>query len=317
MNSIKNNKQMTRTKWAAFITAAAVIMLAIHLVSAASPQKAFATGEEAVSVFIKALKAEDSKELLAILGDEADDLLHSGDPVMDRLRSEIFIKAFDTKHRLEAEGDKLILIIGENEWPFPIPLIKQEQQWIFDTAAGMNEIINRRIGMNEISTIQTLLAIGDAQREYAEKDRDNDGLIEYAQKFRSDAGKKNGLYWETKGDDQISPLGELVARAIKGGYGRTDDSDEPQPYFGYYYRMLTGQDKSAAGGAVDYMVKDNMLGGFAVIAWPAEYGNSGVMTFIVNHDQVVFQKDLGEDTEKEVDKIKLFDPNESWTKAQQ
>jgi hypothetical protein len=284
-------------------------------VVADSQQKAFASGEDAVSAFIKALKIEDNKELLAIFGTDANDLIHSGDPVIDRLRREMFVKAYDQKHRLEAEAEKWVLVIGENDWPFPIPLVKQDQQWIFDTAAGMDEILNRRIGLNEINTIQVMLAVADAQREYAGKDRDGDGIIEYALKFRSDPEKKNGLYWETKEGEKMSPLGVLVARAIKGGYGRTDAGDEPQPYFGYYYRMLTGQGKSAVGGAFDYRVKDNMIGGFAVIAWPAEYGNSGVMTFIVNHDEIVYQKDLGENTEEEVDKIKLFDPNETWTKA--
>jgi hypothetical protein len=315
MNSKINNKSIVWTKWIALITAAAAVMIFISCVSAASQQKAFASGEEAVSAFIKALKMEDNKELLAIFGADANDLIHSGDPVIDRSRREVFTKAYDQKHRLEAEAEKLVLVIGENDWPFPIPLVKQDQQWIFDTAAGMDEILNRRIGLNEINTIQVMLAVADAQREYAGKDRDGDGIIEYALKFRSDPEKKNGLYWETKEGEKMSPLGLLIARAIKGGYGRTDASDEPQPYFGYYYRMLAGQGENAVGGAFDYRVKDNMIGGFAVIAWPAEYGNSGVMTFIVNHDEIVYQKDLGENTEQEVDKIKLFDPNETWTKA--
>jgi hypothetical protein len=315
MNSKINNKNKSRLQWLALITAAAVVLSCINFVFAASQQKAFASGDEAVNAFIKALKEGNNKELITIFGADANELIYSGDPVNDNLRREIFLKAYDKQHRLDVQADKQILIVGENDWPFPIPLIKQDQQWIFNTAAGKDEILNRRIGLNEINTIQVMLAVADAQCEYAGKDRDGDGLIEYAQKFRSDSGKKNGLYWETKEGEPPSPLGVLVALAKKGGYGLTEQTDEPQPYFGYYYRMLTGQGQHAVGGAFDYMVKDNMIGGFAVIAWPAEYGNSGVMTFIVNYGEVVYQKDLGEDTEQQVDKIKLFDPNETWTKA--
>lgn len=313
MNSKIKNENISRIQWLALITAAAVVC--VNFVSAASQQKAFASGEDAVIAFIKALKEDNTSELITMFGADANELIYSGDPVNDHQRREMFLKAYDKQHRLDVQADKQILIVGENDWPFPIPLIKQDQQWIFNTAAGKDEILNRRIGLNEINTIQVMLAVADAQREYVGKDRDGDGLIEYAQKFRSDPGKKNGLYWETREGEEVSPLGVLVALAKKGGYGRTEQTDEPQPYFGYYYRMLTGQGKSAPGGAFDYMVKDNMIGGFAVIAWPAEYGNSGVMTFIVNHDEVVYQKDLGEDTEQQVDKIKLFDPNETWTRA--
>ena len=210
----------------------------------------------------------------------------------------------------------MILIIGRNDWPFPIPIIKQGQQWIFDTASGKEEILDRRIGRNELYTIQVMLAVVDAQREYAMKDRDGDGLLEYAQKFMSDPDKKNGLYWPAKEGEDPSPLGLLAAKAKREGYSKAQDPEEPQPYHGYFYRILTSQGPNAAGGAFDYIVKGKMIGGFAVVAYPADYGNSGVMTFIVNHDDVVYQKDLGEDTEKEAQAIKLFDPDKTWTKAQ-
>jgi hypothetical protein len=282
-----------------------------------SQQKTFAAGEEAVDAFITALKADNNSELLAIFGDDANELIFSGDPVLDRFRRKIFVEAYEEQHRLDTDANSLILVIGQNDWPFPIPLIKQQQRWIFDVATGKEEILRRRVGRNELHTIQTLLAAVDAQREYATKDRDGDGLLEYAQKFRSDPNSQNGLYWETGEGEEVSPLGVLVARAKRGGYQEKDPNEAPQPYLGYYYRMLTGQGENAAGGGFDYLVKDNMIGGFAVIAYPAEYANSGVMTFIVNHDGVVYQKNLGENTEEEAAKIMLFDPDKTWTKAEQ
>ncbi len=302
--------------WIVAATLVALTFAFVGSASAASEQKAFATGEEAVSAFIKAMKEDNNEELLKIGGPDANELIYSGDEVADRNRREMFIKAYDEQHKIESEGDKLILVIGRNEWPFPIPIIKQGEQWIFDTASGKEEILNRRIGRNELYTIQVMLAIVDAQREYAMNDRDGDGLLEYAQKFMSDPGKKNGLYWETKEGEQPSPMGDLIARAKREGYSKAKSPEEPQPYNGYFYRILTAQGPNAAGGAFDYIVKGKMIGGFAVVAYPADYGNSGVMTFIVNHDDVVYQKDLGENTEQEAQAIKLFDPDKTWTKAQ-
>jgi len=293
-----------------------VIMVLAGSVAAASEPKVFATGEDAVNSFIKAMKEDNNEELLAIFGSDANELISSGDEVADRQRREMFVKAYDEQHKLDAEGDKLIFIVGNNDWPFPIPLIKQGQQWIFDTAAGKEEILNRRIGRNELDTIQVMLAIVDAEREYAMEDRDDDGLLTYAQKFRSDPGKKNGLYWETKEGEEPSPLGVFVVQAKQEGYGKAKSPEEPQPYHGYFYRILTAQGTNAPGGAFDYIVNGKMIGGFAVVAYPAEYGNSGVKTFIVNHDGMAYQKDLGEDTEQESQAMKLFDPDKTWAKAQ-
>jgi hypothetical protein len=301
------------------IVAATLVALTFAFVgsaSAASEQKAFAPGEEAVGAFVKAMKEDNNEELLTIFGTDANELISSGDEVADRQRREMFVKAFDEQHKIEPEGDKLVLIVGRNDWPFPIPIIKQEQQWIFDTAAGKEEILNRRIGRNELDTIQVMLAIVDAQREYAMKDRDGDGLLEYAQKFMSDPNKKNGLYWQTKEREESSPLGLFAAKAKREGYSKAKSPEEPQPYHGYFYRILTAQGANAAGGAFDYLVNGKMIGGFAVVTYPAEYGNSGVMTFVVNHDGVIYQKDLGENTEQEAQAIKLFDPDKTWTKAQ-
>jgi len=194
--------------------------------------------------------------------------------------------------------------------------VKKGDTWLFDAKKGKDEILNRRIGQNELSTIQTMLAIVDAQREYAMKDLDGDGILEYAEKFRSDANKKNGLYWETKEGEEPSPLGELVASARAEGYTKAGAKDNPSPFHGYYFRMLKKQGKHAAGGAFDYVVKGQQIGGFAVVAYPATYGNSGVMTFIVNHEGVVYQKDLGKNTAKTAKDMKTFDPDKTWKKVE-
>jgi len=283
---------------------------------AAAKQKGFASAEEAVKVAVTAARNNDDKELIAIFGPSSKDLLFSGDAVEDKQRRERFLKAFDEKNSLVSEEGGMILVVGANDWPFPIPLVKKGEVWSFDTIKGREEILNRRIGENELSTIQTMLAIVDAQREYAMKDLDGDGILEYAEKFRSDAGKKNGLYWITKEGEEPSPLGDLVAGARAEGYTKAGTKDKPMPLHGYYFRLLKAQGKNAAGGAFDYVVKGQMIGGFAVIASPAKYGNSGVMTFLVNHDGVVYQKDLGKNTEKAAKAIKKFDPDKTWVKAQ-
>jgi hypothetical protein len=194
--------------------------------------------------------------------------------------------------------------------------VKRGEAWVFDTAKGKEEILNRRIGENELYTIETLLAIVDAQREYAIKDRDRDSLLEYAQKFVSDSGKKNGLYWEAKQGEPQSPLGPIMARARSEGY-KGQASTTPPPYHGYYYRILTTQGKNASGGAYSYLVNGKMIGGFALVAYPVEYGNSGVMTFIVNHDGRVFQKDLGANTATMAKGLKEYNPDSTWSEVKQ
>jgi len=284
---------------------------------ATAQQKTFASAADAVKAAITAAKSNDDKELLAIFGAQAKDLISSGDPVADKQRRAQFIKAFDEKNRLAVEGENTIVVIGKNEWPFPIPLVKKGESWVFDTAKGREEVLNRRIGDNELSAIQVSLAYFDAQREYAKKDRDGDGLVEYAQKIRSDPGKKNGLYWDAKAGEELSPLGPLAVRAVKEGYGQGKPSDKPAPFYGYYYRILTAQGKDAPGGAYSYVVKGNMIGGFALVAYPAEYGNSGVMTFIVNHEGKVFQKDLGKNTAATAGAMKEYNPDSTWAEMKQ
>jgi hypothetical protein len=280
--------------------------------SAATPQqKTFSSPEEAVKSAVAAARGSNDQELLAIFGPQSKDVISSGDPVADRERRDQFLAAYDERHRMMAEGENIVLIVGNNDWPFPIPLVKQGDRWIFDTAQGREEILNRRIGANELFTIQTLLAIVDAEREYAMKDRDKNGLLDYAPKFISDPGKKNGLYWDVKAGEPESPLGPIMKQARNEGY----KSGAPS-YHGYVYRILTAQGKDASGGAYSYFLKGRMVGGFAVIAYPVEYGNSGVMTFIVNHEGRVFQKDFGKNTASAAAAIKEFNPDATWKEVE-
>lgn len=224
-----------------------------------------------------------------------------------------FIAAYDAKHQVTTEGDqKAVLKIGNDDFPFPIPLSRKGGAWKFDTAAGRLEILYRRIGRNELNAIQACLAYVDAQNEYAEKDRTGAGVATYAQHIVSHPGKKDGLYWPVGQGDDASPLGELVAQAATEGYrvggGRI-------PFHGYYFKVLTQQGPTAPGGAVDYVVRGKMIGGFALVAYPAEYGNSGVMTFLVNHTGVVFQKDLGKRSTRRATRITRFNPDQTWKKV--
>jgi hypothetical protein len=297
--------------------AAVIILLSIPLQSYAAPakQKTFASAEEAVKALIDAAKAGNQEELMAIFGPAAKDVLSSGDAVEDQTVRERFVKAYESKNALVQDGDaKAVLQIGPHDWPFPIPIVKKNQQWSFDTKKGKEELNNRRIGRNELNTIQTCLAYVDAQREYAAKDRDTDGLFEYAQKFVSTPGTKDGLYWEAKPGEEESPFGDLFAKATREGYKKTDN--KPTPYHGYYFKILKAQGKDAPGGAYDYVVKGRMIGGFGMVAYPANYGVSGVMTFIVNHDGMVYEKNLGKDTAKIAQAMKQFNPDKTWKKAE-
>ena len=280
-------------------------------------RKTYASPEEAVKALVEAMKSDDAKALIAILGPGSKQVISSGDDVADKTFYEKFVKAYEDKNKIEMINDsKAILSVGEKDWPLPIPIVKKGQKWSFDTKAAKEEILNRRIGRNELSTVKFCEAFVDAQMEYALKDHDGDGLFEYADKFWSDPGKKNGLYWETKEGEESSPMGPLAADAAKAGYRKQKSSDKPRPYHGYYFRILNAQGKNAKGGAYNYVVKDNMIGGFALMAYPAQYSNSGVMTFIVSHDGTVYQKNLGKDTAKLAQAIKLFDPDKTWKKVE-
>jgi hypothetical protein len=296
--------------------AAVFVALVLPGLSAAATvkQRTFASPEEAMKAMGEALKSHDVKALEAIFGPGSKDLISSGDPVADRTEYDRIVNHLEQKTKLEVTEDKTVLILGSEEWPFAIPIVKKDSLWHFDTKKGREEILARRIGKNELSAIQFCLAYVDAQREYALVDWTGDGFLEYAQKFFSDPGKKNGLYWEVKAGEKPSPLGPLAAEASKQGYAKT--KGKASPYHGYYFRILKAQGKSAPGGAYDFMARGKMIGGFALVAYPAKYASSGIMTFIVNHDGVVYQKNLGPKTGKLAQAIKIFDPDGTWEKVQ-
>ncbi len=297
------------------IITAMMILAGFYLTvfAADAKQKKFKSPEEAVKSLVDAVKRDDTKELLAIFGPAGKEIIFSGDEVADQRGRDRFVKGYEEMNKLVKEDDKrIILRVGNEDWPFPIPIVKVGENWRFDTREGKEEILNRRIGRNELNAVQVCLAYVDAQREYALKSREGGGLLEYAQKFVSEKGKKDGLYWEAKEGEEQSPLGPLAAKAVKEGYTGKKSGDKPAPYHGYYYRILKAQGKNAPGGEYDYVVKDKMIGGFGLVAYPAEYGNSGIMTFIVNHDGVVYEKDLGRETEKISTDTKKFDPDKTW-----
>ena len=309
-------KTMTRTHSVMRTVALiGVALAALAAKPAVTPPKAYASPEAAADALAQAARVAGDQALLEVLGSDASDLLDSGDEVADRNVRDDFLKGYDSKHGFERDGDaKAILVMGDDDYPFPIPLVKQGEQWSFDTHAGRNEIVARRIGRNELDAIQVCLAYVDAQREYASTDPDGDGLYEYAQHFLSKEGKHDGLFWPSKEGEPDSPLGELIADARAEGY--TGKQGVARPYHGYLYKILTKQGPHAEGGAYDYLVRGRMIGGFAAVAYPAEYGVSGITTFIVNHDGVVFSKDLGENTAKLGKAITSFDPDSTWHKEE-
>ena len=284
--------------------------------SKAASQKTFATPEDAAKALVEAVRAGNVAGMLEVIGPKSKGWVFTGDKVSDAAEWKGFLAAYDRKNAVKKEGDaKAVLVIGD-DWPFPAPMVKRGDKWSFDADAGREEVMNRRVGRNELDTIQTLLAAVDAQREYAAADADGNGLQDYAARFLSTPGKKDGLYWETKPGEPASPLGPFAAKAAGEGYSAKARDGKPQPYHGYYFRILTGQGKDAPGGAYDYKVNGRMFGGFAIVAWPASYRNSGVKTFLVNHDGVVWEKDLGAATPREAASMKRFNPDKTWAKSQ-
>jgi len=278
-------------------------------------QKTFASPGEAVKAMIAAVKAHDVKAMRAVLGPGSRRVVSSGDEAADREDREAFAKAYEERNRIEMVSDtRALLRVGNNDWPMPIPLVKQGKSWRFDTEAAKEEILNRRIGRNELSVMQVCLAYVDAQREYALRDVDGDGLLGYAQKFESDPDRRNGLYWEAKGGEQPSPCGPLICRASKEDNGKRLGKSEP--YHGYFYKILKAQGADAPGGAFDYVVSGRMIGGFALIAYPARYGVSGIMTFIVNQDGQIYEKNLGKNTTASAEAMKVFNPDRTWRKVE-
>jgi hypothetical protein len=302
--------------YAALLVLVGVILTACVSTSNSSTRTLFEKPEAAFEALVAALRAHDTAKAELILGSESDDVLNSGDPVADLESHRSFVAMYDQAHNVQMTDIGAVLNVGNEDWPLPIPLVQDERGWHFDTEEGLEEILDRRVGRNELATIQVCLAYIDAQREYVSVDRDGDGLLEYAQNVRSSQGKKDGLYWPTSTGEPLSPFGSLAAEASREGYNPDRASQNSRPYSGYYFRILKSQSRSAKGGAYDYLVGDSMIGGCALIAHPARFGISGVMTFIVNHDGVVYEKDLGKKTEEHAAAIALFDPS-GWKRSKQ
>ena len=279
--------------------------------------KTFATPEEAVAALQNAAKAQDEAALQAIFGSTWLELQNT-DRVQATNECSAFAAALDqTTHLAHSSDAQCVLEVGTNFWPFPIPIVKRDGRWFFDTKAGQEELLNRRIGRNELAALEVMRGYVDAQRDYASRDRDGSEVLKYAQKLNSSPAKQDGLYWPPTLGGEASPLGPLVAYAQGAGYRLppTEDDEEPGPFHGYYFKILTRQGKHAPGGKYDYVINGNMIGGFAMVAWPADYADSGIMTFIVNQQGRVYQKDLGPKTSKIAAGMKVYDPDPSWARS--
>lgn len=291
------------------------ITLLLTEAGSAGAQEKFKSPEEAVTALVAAIRDDNPRRTMSILGRDAREILFSGDEVADRTARDAFLVAYDIKHQIEKRGEAAAdLIVGATDWRLPIPLVQRDGAWMFDTAAGREEILYRRIGRNELNAIQVMLAYVDAQNDYAAMNPTDSRVESYAQRIVSTPGTKDGLYWPASANEPRSPLGAAMALATIQGY--RPDGQRSAPYHGYYYKILTAQGPTAPGGALNYVINGRMIGGFAFVAWPAEYGNSGIMTFLVNHDGTVFQKDLGERTERIASRMDKFNPDHTWRKVE-
>jgi len=311
-----------RTPRAALLVGTLIVGLASGS-TAQQQQQRFASPEEGIAALVDALRKDDRSALEAVLGPGSADIINSGDPVADKNAKDEFLKDYDAKATLVPVNDSTrTLQVGESDWPLPIPIVRRDASWSFDLEAGRDELLNRRIGRNEASAIEAAQAFVDAQREYASEDRDGDGILEYAELFGSTDGMKNGLYWPAQPGEPQSPLGPFFADARSEGYFQewTEKGSPaprpPEPYHGYNYLILTAQKPSMTDDTYDYIIDGNMIGGVAMIAYPAQYGVSGIMTFIVNHDGVVYQRDLGPDTSDIAQAVTVFDPDGTWQRVQ-
>jgi len=302
----------------------AVVVLLAPMTHAATPppasgkrpahaQNTYATPEDAARALADAMRTDEPKLIWRVLGPGASKFIRSGDPVQDEDARKAFVDAYDRSVKFEKSGEtKATLLVGPADFPFPYPLVMKDGVWQFDAKQGNEQVLDRRIGRNELAAIKVCLAYVDAQREYATLDRDGNGLLEYAQKMVSTAGTHDGLYWETRSGEAPSPLGPLTA-------GRQDAGSAARgagySYHGYQYKILTGQGKDASGGAYDYIVNGRMIGGFALVAYPARWGGSGVMTFICNHEGVVYERNLGKDTVATAASMTIFNPDAGWEKS--
>lgn len=281
-------------------------------------QETFASPEEAAAALKEAVRERDRETMLRIFGPDGQQLIFSGDPVQDDNRMASFEQHMTEQLRVDhPDANKAILYIGAQNWPFPIPVVNNDGLWSFDTAAGKDEILNRRIGRNELSTIDVCQAFVRAEKEYAQKERDDSKMTQYARRFRSTPGQHDGLYWEPTSADDLSPMSDLVAGAEAEGYTTPPLKSHRQPYHGYFYHILTAQGPDAPGGKMDYLVDGHLTKGVALVAYPDEWGNSGVMTFIVNQDGKVYQKDLGPQTSEIAAQITEYNPDSSWQEVKE
>jgi hypothetical protein len=288
-----------------------VFIAAVVVLSLGAAGNKYATPEKAVDAFVSALRGDNEIALIAIFGRDSQSLFDSGDPVADRNLRTALLARYEAKHSL-APGDNgsRVLFLGQDQWPFPIPLIASGDGWRFHTAAGLDDVIDRRIERNERDAINSCLAIAEAENTYYSADRDGDGVLEYASKFRSSAGRHDGLYWQPAEGEAPSPLEAWITAAADEGYAIDSDT-----FHGYQYELLSAQGRFAPGGAYDYAADGHQVGGFALLAFPVSYADTGVMTFIVSHSGSVYQSDLGPHTRDEVMKIHAFDPGPGWTKV--
>jgi len=314
-----NSENMVNPEASGLLKALRVAGSALALLSAfvsaptgafAASQKTFASPEQAGDALAASWRRGSKADILEIFGPSGLKLVSSGDAIADKEAREKLTSEYDAQHKIEKNGEqKALLILGKDEFPFPIPLVRQAKVWRFDTKAGEEEILNRRIGRNELDAIEFCRAYVESQREYA--DRLGNGLHEYAMQIASTGDRHNGLYWPAKEGEEESPFGPLVASAAAEGYNESG-ADMLAPYHGYYYKILTRQGANASGGATDYIANGHMTGGFALVAFPAKYGNSGIMTFIVNQNGIVFEKNLGMHTKEIARQMTQYDPDKSW-----
>jgi Protein of unknown function (DUF2950) len=289
----------------------AVATAFLTIANSAFAQKRYNTPDDAVTALIDAARAGSPAQLMQVLGPGSEEIVLSGDPVADAATRTQVLDAYNAQHQIMLEHQDLaVLVIGQENVPFPIPLVRQNNTWRFDAQAGRREIVRRRTGRNELSAIQTCLAYVGAQQEYAEKGSAGKGV--YAKRFVSRSGEKDGLYWPALSGEDESPLGEFAAARTAEGYPA---GPQRSPYHGYYYRILTRQGPNAPGGEIDYVVRGNMVGGFALVAYPAHYGNSGVMTYLVNHEGNIYEKDLGWRTAAIASGMTSFDPDHTWRRV--
>ncbi len=280
-------------------------------------QRSYASPEEAVTALVSAIRADDEKEMLSIMGPGGKELVSSGDKTADRTGRQKFLKAYEVMNRIEkVSAVKMVLHVGKDNWAMPIPIVERGKRWVFDAEAGKEEILDRRIGRNELNVIDVLHAVVAAQYAYADEDRSAGECGQFAQRIISTPGKRDGLFWQAKEGEETSPLGPFIAEAAQEGYPSETEGITLSPFHGYYFKIVKGQGKYAQGGAYSYVVKGKMILGFGIVAYPAQYGNSGVMTFMANQSGVIYQKNLGKDTAGIARAMKVFDPDKTWEKME-